>query len=377
MASSERIHARRPVILVILSLLVFVALDNGLFRSGLYSRVTSTKSVAGHFAAVARWCITTTPSQKKDVLVLGHSKIEAALSARIFDEDNPDSHLRIVLGSSGGTTEKMWFYFLKHIDPDRTRYAAIVIPIDTYRTPPLETDCNNQVDVAQFLSPMLDIADWRDLIGTYNNPDIRSKVILGAAVSSHLYATDLQDLLLHPVDRYESLAWAKAAAPTFLYNWDGYDGTLETLELDEKGKIVHAPPQLEHDAFRRGETEARMLKLPKEFVGIWTERYHAFRRQWFTRMIEYYAGSNTKIVFVQVPRWPFDMPALMPIDGAPSITDFVTPSQNVVVLDEKRFEDLEAPRYFYDVLHVNKLARGIFTRRFSKDLRAALDDESR
>jgi hypothetical protein len=373
MASSERLHARRPIVLVVLSLVVFLALDNALFRSGFYSNVTSTKSVAGHFAAVARWCIATPPSPKRDVLVLGHSKIEAALSARLFDELNSDSHLRIVLGSSGGTTEKMWFYLLKHIDPDRRRYAAIVLPIDTYKTPPLETDCENQIADAQFLAPMLDPRDWRDFVESYTDPRVREKVILGMAVSSHLYAVDLQDLLLHPIDRYETLEWTKKAASTFLYNWGGYEGDLETLEVDRTtGKILKAPAYL--DGFRRGEAEARFQKLPEEHVAAWTRQYHMFRQRWLTRIIDYYAGSETKVIIVQVPRWPFNMPALLPIEGAPSIRDFVKPLSNVVMLDENEFVDLEEPRYFYDVLHVNKEARGIFTRRFAKELRAALGD---
>ena len=374
MASSDRLHAKRPIAVVLLSLVVFLGLDNTLFRSGFYSRFESTKSVAGHFASVARWCIGAPPAPpKKDVLVLGHSKIEAAFAPRQFDEENPDSHLRIVMGSSGGTTEKMWFYLLKHIDPNRDRYAGIVIPIDTYKTPPLSTDCDNLIADAQFLTPMLDPKDWPGFAASYTDPKVREKVLLGMAASSHLYAVDLQDFILHPQDRFIDIDWTKKAGPTFLYNWTGFDGDLEELEIDRKAaKILHAPAHL--DPFRRLETEARLLPLPADQVAGWTARYHGFREEWLSRIIDFYAGSATKLVFVQVPRWPFDMPALLPLAGAPSLTDFVKPSPNVVVLDEHLFEDLETPYYFYDVLHVNKRARHAFTSRFSKQLRTALGD---
>jgi hypothetical protein len=370
---SERLHARRPWWVLLSSLLVFLALDNGIFRSGLYSKVESTKGVAGHLAAVARSRLATQPSGMREVLVLGHSKIEAALSEKIFEQDNPDSKLKLVLASSGGTTEKMWYYLLKHVDPNHNRYAAIVIPIDSYKTPPLGTDCDNLIDVAQFLAPMLSSADWQDLIGTYSDPKVREKVVLGAVVSSHLYALDLQDLLLHPVSRQADLQWSSANGATFLYKWDGYDGDLTTLEIDKvNAKILHAPPHL--DAFRRMEAEVRFQKLPLEYVGLWTNRFHEFRKYWIMRMVDLYANSDTKIVFVQVPRWPFDMPTLTPIEGAPDLRDFVKPSKNVVVVDGDEFVDLEKPEYFYDVLHVNKLARREFTVRFAKDLRAALGD---
>ena len=82
-------------------------LDAAIFRSGLYARISSTKSVPGQFAAVVRYRIGDRPTGKRDVLLLGHSKIEAAFSQKQFEQENPDSKLQIVLGSSGGTTEKM------------------------------------------------------------------------------------------------------------------------------------------------------------------------------------------------------------------------------------------------------------------------------
>jgi hypothetical protein len=365
-------HARRPLLLVVLSLVVFLVLDNAIFRTGLYAKVSSSKSVAGHFAAVVRWQIAAPPSAKRDVLVLGHSKIEAAFSGKVFEQEYPDSHLRLVFGSSGGTTEKMWFYLLRHIDPDRRRYAAIVVPVDVYQTPAMAFDADNQIDVAQCLAPMLTPTEWVDLIGTYDDPTVRSRVILGAAVSSHLYALDLQDLLLHPVDRWRGLEWERESSPTYLYNWDGYDGDLETLEIDRaSGKILHAPPHL--DAFRIRETEARFEAPPVDAMQ-WTMRYHAFRREWFTRILDYYAGSETKLIFVQVPRWPFLMPVLTPLPDAPNLRDFIKPSKNVIVRPEEEFEDLEDPYYFYDVLHVNYRAREEFTIRFGMDLREALGD---
>ena len=372
MASFERFQSRRPVVLVLLTAVVFLVLDNGIFRSGLYSRVLSPKSVAGHFAAVGRAHLQDHVSTEREVLVLGHSKIEAALSEKMFDEQKGGANVKIVMGSSGGTTEKMWYFLLEHIDPDHRRFAAIVIPIDTYQTPPVETDVENLIDVAQFVAPMLTTSDWRELVASYTQPKVRQQAILGALVSSHLYALDVQDLLLHPLDRRADVKWTDEFGPTFLYKWDGFEGDLTSLVVDkEHAKVLSGPPQIE--GFRKLEAEVRFHLLPAEFVGIWTERYHAYRKNWFSRILALYRGSNTKIIFVQVPRWPFEMPALLPIDGAPDLRDFVKPSKNVVVVDGNEFTDLEKPEYFYDVLHVNKIARREFTTRFGARLRAELD----
>lgn len=371
MASSDRLHARRPLVLVILSLVVFLALDNSVFRSGVYSKMMSPKTVAGHFAAVARWRLGNDPPGKRQILVLGHSKIEAAFSEKVFDEQQPGSDLLIQLATSGGTTEKMWFYLLEHIDPHHDRYAAIVVPVDTYKTPPLETDAENRIDDAQFLAPMLSAPAWSDLVRSYTNERVRERVMVGGLVSSHLYALDLQDLLLHPLDRKEEVRVSDTYGPGYLYQWDGYDGDLTTLELDRaNAKIIHAPPQL--DAFRKLEAEARLRTPPADRVAAWTAQYHAFRTHWISRILGLYAGSKTKIFVVQVPRWPFDMPLLLPIAGAPDVRDVISPSSGVVVTDENTFTDLEKPEYFYDVLHVNKLARREFTLRLGRRIRDEL-----
>lgn len=371
MASSDRLHARRPWALLLLSALVFLALDNGIFRSGLYTKMMSTKSVAGHFAAVARWRLGNNPPDKRQILVLGHSKIEAALSEKLFDEQAPGSDLMMQMAASGGTTEKMWFYLLDHIDPKHDRFAAIVVPFDTYKTPPLMTDAENRIDDAQFLAPMLDARGWVDLVGTYTDDKMRARVMLGGLASSHLFALDFQDLLLHPIDRRDEVQYADLNGARWLYEWPGYDGDLTTLTLDrEHGKIIHAPPHL--DAFRRLECEGRLVTPPADQVAGWTARYHAFRTHWLSRILGLYANSKTKVFVVQVPRWPFDMPLILPIPGAPDLRDAIVPSPNVIVMDENAFTDLEKPEYFYDVLHVNKLARAEFTARFGKRLRDEL-----
>ena len=92
------------------------------------------------------------------------------------------------------------------------------------------------------------------------------------------------------------------------------------------------------------------------------------------RILALYEKSDTKLIFLQVPRWPQLMPALTPPPGAPDVRNLLPPSKNVVVVPKEEFEDLEEPRYFYDVLHVNTIARHEFTARFAKIVRTELGD---
>jgi len=221
---------------------------------------------------------------------------------------------------------------------------------------------------------MLTTREWRELIESYSNPDVRAKVILGAVVSSHLYAVDIQDLLLHPMKRYEGLTWTKSVARTFLYNFDGFEGDMTTLDVDRStGKVRHFPEHL--DPFRRAQAEGCFREPSPTLTPIWTQRYHAFRTRWFERIVDYYRGSSTKVIFVQVPRWPMDAPLLRTLPNAPDLRDDERiRAPNVVFVDEHLAEDLEEPRYFYDMFHVNKLAREAFTTRFGRVLRKELGD---
>ena len=51
---------------------------------------------------------------------------------------------------------------------------------------------------------------------------------------------------------------------------------------------------------RRAEAEARFVKPPPDLAQLWTKRYHAFRKEWFSRIVDLYAHSDTTLVFVQV-----------------------------------------------------------------------------
>lgn len=373
MASSKSLHAKSPVWLVLLTLATFAFLDNAIFRSGLYERVESNKTVPGAFSAMVRYRVNSSASGKREVLVLGHSKIEAAFSAKQFDAENPDSNVKFVYGTSGGTTEKMWYFMLAHVDPHHDRFASIIIPQDQYRTPPLLTDAENLYDVAQVVAPLLTPREWQLLIDSYTNPVVKRQVMLGAAVSSHFYAVDIQDLLLHPVARYENLDWMRANVTTYLYDFKGFDGSMEGVALDPATKkLAWAPPHL--DAFRRQEAESLFRESTPEQAKELTLRYAAFRKQWLSRIVDLYANSTTKLVFLQVPRWPFPMPLITPIADASNVRELVAAAPNVIFFDENEFVWLEQPKYFFDAFHTNLHGRRLFTHELGARMRTILED---
>lgn len=360
-------HARRPLPLLALTLLAFELGDAAIFRSGLYERVSSSETVAGKFMTRVRYGLDTPPSDKREILVLGHSKVEAALSFKQFDREHPASPLRLVVGTVPASTPKVWFYMLQHLDPRRDRYAAIVVPLDQYLVAPMVDDEENEIVTAQMVAPLLRASDWPDFVSSYTDPGVRERVAVMGLVASRRYPLDLQDLLLHPVDRYRNVTWNRENVTSYLYEWPGYDGDVSTLVVDPAtGKILHMPEHL--DSFRRAEAQARFTPLAAGDAAVFTDRYAAYTRRWLGRILAAYAASATRLVFLRVPRWPMPLPQILPVAGAPDVRDWIPRRANVTVLEEDAFSDLERPEDFYDVLHVNQRARAVFTRRFGARL---------
>lgn len=57
------------------------------------------------------------------------------------------------------------------------------------------------------------------------------------------------------------------------------------------------------------------------------------------------------------------MPAFTPVPSAPDVRSLVPGERNVMFVDEDEFADLQRPEYFWDLLHLNRAGRRIFSER--------------
>jgi lysophospholipase L1-like esterase len=83
-----------------------------------------------------------------------------------------------------------------------------------------------------------------------------------------------------------------------------------------------------------------------------TGHHAAFRRRWFGRLIDYYRGTPTKIVFVRLPRGPIPRPDYLVRKKSSSIREFAS-QPGVLLADEHAFDSLETPELFKDAFHLN------------------------
>jgi hypothetical protein len=364
-------HRHHPLLTVVFSVLCFLALDNLLFRSGLYDLLVSPVTTGGKLVDMVRFNKALQTDPARDVLLMGNSRTEWGFGTGDFAQIYPHAIIRPLMGAVPGSNIEWWFYQLRAQDPHHDRYAAIVIPLDGYRAAPLAVDQQNRYDTAQVLAPIIHLRDWMNFLAHFNDPAIRARARWLAIFSSHDYSLDLQDLLLHPLARFHARQERDRIGPKWLDNWRGAPESIEALRLDPiSGKPIAYPP--EFNAFRKNETDAEFIRPPPGLAQSWTVREADFQATWIRRIVMDYEGSRTRIIFLNIPHQPMPLPALQPIAGAPDLRSAIPDAPNVVVLPEDQFTDLETPKYFVDVLHLNAAGRLLFTRRLGQTLQDLL-----
>jgi hypothetical protein len=86
--------------------------------------------------------------------------------------------------------------------------------------------------------------------------------------------------------------------------------------------------------------------------------------------VDYYRGSGTKLIFLRVPRAPVSPPDPPPKPN--SAIRQIASQPNVIVLDERLFNQLEHPELFWDAQHLNKPGMEQFSRILAAEVRRVL-----
>jgi lysophospholipase L1-like esterase len=90
----------------------------------------------------------------------------------------------------------------------------------------------------------------------------------------------------------------------------------------------------------------------------------AYRKKWLGRIVDRYRGTRTKILILSLPYRPFPIPLSWPVDSGSFIVQ-AAKNPGVTIADEYLFTDLQRPDYFFDVFHVNRKGRELFSHRLA------------
>jgi len=110
------------------AILFFFALDGLVFRTGYYNAVLEPDSTAGFLETNISLEQHRATQDDNEVIAIGDSRIP--LKPRVANVAGTD--YRFFTIAVPGTSPRCWYYMLREVDPQARRYAAIVIPLDTY-----------------------------------------------------------------------------------------------------------------------------------------------------------------------------------------------------------------------------------------------------
>ena len=350
--------------LLFLSILFFLLLDIIIFRSGAYAFILNENTTAGQiFRKVHFEKNHLNQDGNNPILILGASEMQFAFSNKIFTEKYANEKFDVRTIFSPGLHLQVWYYLLKFIDQDKNKYEAIVIPISRYKpNGSSEHNHSNRIDTAQFLSPFISVFDWYELFNSFNDKSAKEKILRFAFTPSHIYAKDIQDLLIHPLSRYEQIRF-------FYLNIQNYNPNIDINKVDDMknfiydssiNKITQYPAHFNNHM--RNSADFLFQPISLESAYATSNSVNQYNKIWLNKIIDYYALSNTKIILFEIPFPELKRPSTFELKDALDLRNNLNSNPNLYFFDENFFQDqFNDPKYYYDWTHMNSEGQSLFT----------------
>jgi hypothetical protein len=331
----------------------YLLIEALIFRSEFYTRYLEPESHAGMFETVVWHEVHRPPSGKKEVLVLGSSRMSEDFSARIANQPN-DGYFFINAAIPHGR-DRAWYYLVREVDPHRNRYQAIMIPLEDYDDPDTADDVPDRVVDLRLVISRLRLTDVVPFSFSFRTWPGRFEALRGSLLKGVVYQLDFQQFFEDPQARiFKATLWRGHERDWF----DAYGGihhALTGLAVDWNARrVASLPPDNQGPNWLKFYTDGLIDNTPQN--GIVRD----LQVRWLSALADLYRGSHTKIIVYQVPRGPAMPP--YPRARLPWTTVQVLAKRPwVTIVDRHKFEPLEKPELFGDLLHMNSDGRAIFS----------------
>jgi hypothetical protein len=343
-SSPRQLHVSRNLLLGIVA---FVCVDGAIFHSGLYVSILAPRSYAGRIWRITQAEKQRAPSDLKEVLVLGDSRIAEGFSATLANELGSPAGLKFVSFAEPAASANTWYYMVREVDPTTRRYAAIVIPYGIGYEPSSADPLR-----ISMTAPLLRYADCFHFASGFQRSSGRFRAFIACILRGSAYQDDVADLLGHPGARMTSIRQADEMHSVREYKGQDYD-LVGTSYSAATGQVSFAPKltEAQKSAFRKS------LIQPSQAD---TEYSLRLQRDWIPRIMDRYSHSPTAIVLTPLPRGPF-----LELGGFSGGYKSVLPNsvleRTKLSLPERTFDFLEKPEYYFDAFHLNAKGRQKFT----------------
>ena len=343
-------------------MLFFGAFEGILFHTGFYSSFIEPDSTTGSLEVQLRNEIRRPKLNRNQVLAVGHSRM--ALLPRVVNEEKPGTGYTFGTIGLGGTSPRIWYYALRAVDPTARTYAAIVIPTDDFNEPDSYDYQSERETDLHYLIARLSLRDLVDFPWTHRSKQLQWVAFRGIILKGFVYKRDFLEFLAHPLARIAKARYVATDSAGWYYGYGGVDENLAGLRIDWQHKTMLFPDRVPEE--KRKQIQNMLFPTPPPYEG----RETAYLRYWYGKIIDYYRGSGTKLIFMRVPRAPTSPP-----DPAPKLNSAIrqiASQPDVIVLDEHLFDQLEHPDLFWDAWHLNRSGMEAFSHLLATEVRRVL-----
>lgn len=363
--SDQPPRKRTAALLVAVAFALFALVDVLAFRTDLYRSVLDPASSTGSFEAAIRAFRAGPAVPRRDVLVLGDSRIYSGLDPQAAAAAG--GGLRFLNGGVPGTTPRCWPFFVRAIDPQARRFRAVVIAVDTYADDDSaigSLDGNDRPMDLRYVVFQTRLGDLPKLAGSFSDPRERVEYGIDLFWRGQELRDDVQSLAANPSARAAALAAARRSPPYDPRDAHPRSETLAGLRVDfATGAIVY-PPGL--SAGQRAAIATQVLAAGKP-----SPSYARYRLQWLAPIAARYAATGTPVIFVRIPTRPAHRTA----DQLPSGSLLeIARSEGARFLPAAPYIALERPALFADEDHLNARGSALFSRLLASDVSRLLAD---
>lgn len=246
----------------------------------------------------------------------------------------------------GGALPRCWPYLLRAVDPEVSRYAAIIIPLNDFDDIEVDETLAARASDLRYLAGQLRISDLPEFAASYPDWPERWHAIRAILFRGFAYQRDLRAYLEAPAERLEKVRvyrqWEQ-----WTYNYAGETRSLAGLEIDRKNKTAKIPAGVP-DSVRREIENLMLPDLPADRGAM-----RVYRRKWLGKLVDRYRDSKTRLIFLRLPRGPIPRPDPRAPNPTSAVRQFAK-EPHVTLVDEHFFDSLERPELFMDPLHLNR-----------------------
>ena len=344
-----------------LAVVFLFAFDAAAFRTGWYASILEPNSTAGSLQTTIWVERHRAAAGLNQVLAVGDSRIP--LRPRAANALTAETGYTFATIAVWGTTPRCWYYMLREVDPGRNRYAAIIVPFDTYNDRISELISNRDLDI-RYLTPLLRLSDLADFSRSFPSWTNRLWAVQSILLKGLSYQRDFQDFLVRHKWRLRAAKITHDHAGEWMDNAEWDTQSLAGMSVDWGKRTLRLPDSLPAD--KRGFTRDLLLNDPPPREAWFT----AYRRLWFGRIVKRYRGTRTRLIFIRLPRGPVVRPG-WPEDKESAIREFGARG-DAILTDENYFNELERPELFGDALHMNGPGGDRFSRMLQRLVRQTL-----